>query len=159
MNIQLICVGKLKEKFFADAVREYEKRLSRFARVEIIELSDEKIPDTPSSAEEEKVRRTEGERILKRISDGAWVIAMCIEGETKSSEELSEHLKNAMLSGKSTVTFIIGGSLGLSPEVKKRADVCLSVSPMTFPHQLFRVMLMEQIYRAFKIMHGEAYHK
>ncbi len=159
MNIRLIAVGKLKESFFQDALKEYEKRLSRFVKLEITELADEKIPDHASPKEEERIKNAEGEKILAKIGAGDYVIAMCIEGKEKSSEELAELIKSCALSGKSTVTFLIGGSLGLSDAVKKRADLRLSVSPMTFPHQLFRVMLAEQIYRAFKIINNESYHK
>lgn len=159
MNIRLITVGKLKEDFFRAAMGEYEKRLSRFVKFEVVELPDEKIPDGASPKEEEQVKTAEGEKILAKIGNGDYVIAMCIEGKQKSSEELARLLDSCALSGKSTVTFLIGGSLGLSDAVKKRADIRLSVSPMTFPHQLFRVMLTEQIYRAFKIINNESYHK
>lgn len=159
MNIRLLCVGKIKESFFRDALAEYGKRLGRFVKWEVVELPDEKIPDRPSEKECLRVKETEGEKILAKIGAGDYLIAMCIEGKAKSSEELADLLSTCATSGKSTVTFLIGGSLGLSDAVKRRADLRLSVSPMTFPHQLFRVMLAEQIYRAFKIIHNESYHK
>ena len=159
MKIRIICVGKLKEKYLKDAIAEYTKRLSRFATVEITELNDEKIPDNPSSPDEEKVLLNEGEKILRCISPGDYVISLCVEGELLSSEDFAKKLSGIALSGKSTICFVIGGSLGLHKSVKSRSDFRLSFSRMTFPHQLMRVFLTEQIYRAFKINANEKYHK
>jgi len=158
MNISIICVGKLKEKYLKDAVLEYTKRLSRFAKVEIIELHDEKIPDKASKKEEEQVLVAEGNLILSKIKDTSFVVAMCVEGKLISSEEMSELCEEAAMK-KGHITFIIGGSLGLDERVKKRADRCISFGRITLPHQLIRVVLAEQIYRAFKISNGEVYHK
>lgn len=159
MNLTVLSVGKLKEAFFRDACREYQKRLSRFVKLSVIEVPDIKIPENASPKEEEKVRVSEGKTLLSRIKPSDFVIALCVEGKQKSSEELAAFLSDCALSGKSDLTFIIGGSLGLSDEVKQRADLRLGVSRMTFPHQLFRIMLLEQLYRACKINHGESYHK
>ena len=159
MKIKIVCVGKLKEKYLKDAIDEYTKRLSRFCTVQIIELSDEKIPDNASLAEEEKVLEAEGEKILKNISSSDYVFSLCVEGKALSSEEFAQKLSSVALSGKSTICFVIGGSLGLSKAVKARSDFRLSFSKMTFPHQLMRVFLTEQIYRAFKINANEKYHK
>ena len=159
MKIKIVCVGKLKEKYLKDAIDEYTKRLSRFCTARITELSDEKIPDNPSLAEEEKVLEAEGEKILKCISPSDYVISLCVEGKALSSEEFAQKLSDIALSGKSTICFVIGGSLGLSQRVKARSDFRLSFSKMTFPHQLMRVFLTEQIYRAFKINSNEKYHK
>ena len=159
MKIKIVCVGKLKEKYLKDAIDEYTKRLSRFCIAQITELSDEKIPDNPSLAEEEKVIESEGEKILKCISTSDYVISLCVEGKALSSEEFAQKLSDIALSGKSTICFVIGGSLGLSQRVKARSDFRLSFSKMTFPHQLMRVFLTEQIYRAFKINSNEKYHK
>ncbi|MBQ8859842.1 MAG: 23S rRNA (pseudouridine(1915)-N(3))-methyltransferase RlmH [Ruminococcus sp.] len=158
MNVNIICVGSLKEKFFTDAVSEYKKRLSRYCKFNIIELSEEKISDQETKAQIDKTLLKEGEKILSKIGKNDYCIAMCIEGKNISSEELSKKLEEISLSF-GTVNFIIGGSWGLSDEVKRRADFKLSVSKMTFPHQLFRVMLSEQIYRAFTISSGAKYHK
>lgn len=158
LNVNIICVGNLKEKFFTDAVSEYSKRLSRYCRFSVIELPEEKTTDQSTPAVIEKTLSKEGERILSKIGKSDYVVAMCIEGKIISSEELSQKLEDiSMLSG--TVDFIIGGSWGLSDDVKRRADMKLSVSKMTFPHQLFRVMLCEQIYRAFTISANAKYHK
>ena len=158
LNVNIICVGNLKEKFFTDAVSEYSKRLSRYCRFSVIELPEEKTTDQSTPAVIEKTLSKEGERILSKIGKSDYVVAMCIEGKIISSEELSQKLEDiSMLSG--TVDFIIGGSWGLSDDVKRRADMKLSVSKMTFPHQLFRVMLCEQIYRAFSISANAKYHK
>lgn len=159
MKIKIICVGKLKEKYLKDAISEYTKRLSRFSAVEIAELSDEKIPDNASEAEEEKVLISEGEKILRCVSPSDYVISLCVEGNSLSSEDFAKKLSQLALSGKSSICFIIGGSLGLHNDVKKRSDYKLSFSKMTFPHQLMRVFLTEQIYRAFKINANEKYHK
>ena len=159
MLVKIICVGKIKEKFYRDAVLEYSKRLSRYARIEIIECADEKTPECASVEQCNQIKSREGERILGKIKDGEYVIALAINGKMHSSESLSEHLDKLMLGGKSTIVFIIGGSLGLSNEVLARADEKLSFSALTFPHQLMRVILLEQIYRAFKINNNETYHK
>lgn len=151
-------MGRIKEKFFSDAVNEYLKRLSRFADVTVAEAADEKAPENISSAQMEAVRNKEGERLLKRIKDG-YVIALAIEGKRLTSPQLSELISQKMTEGISHIVFVIGGSLGLSDEVMKRADIKLSFSDMTFPHQLMRVILLEQVYRSFKIMANEPYHK
>ena len=160
LKINIICIGKIKEKYFTDAVAEYAKRLTAFCRFSVIELNEERIrSNTPNEAQIAEVIEAEGRRILQKIGASDYVAAMCIEGKLLSSEELSETLDKAALSGKSTVDFIIGGSYGLSDEVKRRADLRLSMSKMTFPHQLARVILSEQIYRAFEISTNGKYHK
>ncbi len=159
MKLRIICVGRLKENFYRDAVNEFLKRLSRYAEVELIELADEKAPEKLSSAELEGVRLSEGRRILEKLREGDTVIALDILGKQLSSTELAEKLSGWMLEGKSRLAFVIGGSNGLSAEVLSRADFRLSFSKMTFSHQIFRVMLLEQLYRAFKINAGEPYHK
>lgn len=159
MRITCITVGKIKEKYFTMAIEEYAKRLSRYCRLEIVELADEKTPDNASALMEEQIKQKEGERILKAIKEDAYVIALAIEGKQLDSVELSEKLACLGVNGNSHITFIIGGSLGLSKEVLARADYKLSFSRMTFPHQLMRVVLLEQIYRAYRIMNGEPYHK
>jgi len=158
MNINIICVGKIKEDFFVKATAEFEKRLSRFCTFNVITLPDKSIPDNPSEAEEQIVLRKEGEEILKKIGKGDTVIAMCIEGKQLSSRELADKISEFQMQS-STIDFIIGGSLGLSDEVKQRANLKLSMSKMTFPHRIARLMLEEQIYRAFKINANETYHK
>lgn len=158
LNVNIICVGSIKEKFFTDALNEYKKRLQRYCKFNIVELAEEKITDQETQAQIDKTLSKEGERILEKIGKSDYLIAMCIEGKQLSSEELSQKLSEiSMLSG--TVDFVIGGSWGLSKDVKSRADFRLSVSKMTFPHQLFRVMLSEQIYRAFTITANAKYHK
>lgn len=159
MRITVVCVGKLKEKYWQAAVAEYSKRLSRYHKLEIVELADEKAPETMSPAQEEEVKQKEGERILKALKDDAFVIALAIEGKMMTSEELSAFLEKKAVGGVSHIAFVIGGSLGLSPAVMARADYALSFSPMTFPHQMMRVVLLEQIYRAEKIRRKEPYHK
>ena len=159
MNISIITVGKLKEKYLKLAIDEYSKRLSRYCKLDIIELQDEKTPDSASDKEEEQIRDREGKLILSRVRDNAYVVAMDLKGNNLSSEEFSEFISNCGVMGNSNITFIIGGSLGLSEEVRARANYKLCFSKMTFPHQLFRVMLLEQIYRGFRIMKGEPYHK
>ncbi len=159
MNINIIVVGKLKEKFWDMAVLEYVKRLSRFAKITITEIADKKIPENASEKEEEQVLKQEGERILEKVKEGQFVFALCIEGEQLDSVRFSEKIQSLAVSGKSDIAFIIGGSLGLSEEVKKRANFKLSFSKMTFPHQLMRVVLLEQTYRCFKIINNESYHK
>ncbi len=159
MKIKIICLGKLKEKYLRDAIDEYSKRLSRFCTLEIKELSDEKIPDNASAAQEQKILETEAGKIKKYVSDDDYVISLCVEGKQISSEALAGRISEITLSGKSTICFIIGGSLGLDESIKKMSDLRLSFSLMTFPHQLMRVILTEQIYRAFKINSNEKYHK
>ncbi len=159
MKITLITVGKIKEKYFQDAICEYVKRLSKYCNLEIIEVQDEKTSENASQREEEIVKEKEGERILKIIKDKQYVVALAIDGEQKTSEGLANFITNLQVQGKSELAFIIGGSLGLSKEVLHRADDKLSFSKMTFPHQLMRVILLEQIYRSFRIIKGEPYHK
>lgn len=159
MKITLITVGKIKERYFEDAIKEYSKRLSRYCKLEIIQVADEKTPDGAGEALEAQIREKEGQRILAQVKDGAYVIALAIEGKMLDSVELSEMIARLGVEGKSQVSFVIGGSLGLSPAVMARADYALSFSRMTFPHQLMRVILLEQIYRAFRIAAGEPYHK
>lgn len=159
MRIRLICVGKLKEKYLSLGVAEYVKRLSRYCSLEIIELQDEKTPDNGSVAQEILVRNKEGERILKAIKGDTYCIALAIEGNMLSSVELAEKINNLGISGISHINFIIGGSLGLSDEVLSRANYHLSFSSMTFPHQLMRMILLEQIYRSYRIINNQPYHK
>jgi 23S rRNA (pseudouridine1915-N3)-methyltransferase len=152
-------VGKLKEKYWTLGVEEYLKRLSRYCNLEINELTDEKTPDNASSAMEEMIKNKEGERILKALKEDSYCIALAIEGKQLSSEELADKIDQIGINGISHISFIIGGSLGLSDEVLRRADYKLSFSKMTFPHQLMRVVLLEQIYRAYRINHNQPYHK
>ena len=159
MKIKLVTVGKLKEKYLKDGIAEYSKRISRFAAVEMIELADEKTPDRASDSENEKILNLEGNRILSKIGDREFVVVLAIEGKTLSSEEFSKQLEQASINGFSTLTFVIGGSLGLSPQVKKRANLSLGFGRLTLPHQLMRLVLVEQIYRAFTIQQGSPYHK
>ena len=159
MKIKLVTVGKLKEKYLKDGIAEYSKRISRFAAVEMIELADEKTPDRASDSENEKILNLEGNRILSKIGDREFVVVLAIEGKTLSSEEFSKQLEQASINGFSTLTFVIGGSLGLSPQVKKRANLSLSFGRLTLPHQLMRLVLVEQIYLAFTIQQGSPYHK
>lgn len=157
-RITVLCVGKLKEKFYADAAAEYIKRLSRYCKIEVTELPETRLPEDPSPAEIKKALAAEATAIRQKLEGGA-VVAMCIEGQTCSSEALSKKLAAFALEGKSKVTFLIGGSFGLDETLKKQADWRLSMSPMTFPHHLARVMLLEQIYRACQIAEGTRYHK
>ena len=159
MNITLITVGKLKEKYLKDAVYEYSKRMGSYCKLEIIELPDEKIPDNPSVKEQEMVKEKEGQRILKCVKENSFVIALEIQGKMLDSNELAEKINMLGLTGKSNITFVIGGSLGLDESVLRRSDFSLSFSKMTFPHQLMRIILLEQIYRSFRIIHNEPYHK
>lgn len=159
MKITCVVVGKIKEKYFTDAIKEYSKRLSRYCKLEIVELADEKTPDGASEAEELAIREKEGERILKALKDDAYVIALAIEGKMLDSVELSRKIESLGISGTSHIAFVIGGSLGLALAVMKRADYALSFSRMTFPHQLMRVVLLEQLYRSYRIMKNEPYHK
>lgn len=159
MKIDIICAGKIKEKYFRDAADEYMKRLSRYDRMSIIEVKDEKTPESASEHQEDLIRRTEGERMEKFLSAQAFVIALAIGGKKYDSPGLAAELASLALKGVSHLQFVIGGSLGLSDEILKKADMKLSFSDMTFPHQLMRVILLEQIYRCEKINHHEPYHK
>lgn len=159
LTVTVIAVGKIKEKYFTDAIAEYSKRLGRYCKLNIVELKDEATPDNPSDKERDAVLKKEGERISERIPKGAYVVALCIEGKTKSSVEFSRLLEQTAAGGSSEIVFIIGGSLGIYDDIKKRADFKLSFSGMTFPHQLMRVILLEQLYRAFNISGGGKYHK
>ena len=159
MKIKVVTVGKLKEKYLKDGIAEYSKRISRFAKFEMIELADEKTPDRASESENQKILEIEGQRILSKVGDRDFVIVLAIEGKTFSSEEFSKHLEEASIKGFSTLTFIIGGSLGLAQDVKKRANLYVSFGRLTLPHQLMRLVLVEQIYRAFTIQQGSPYHK
>lgn len=159
MKITLICVGKLKEKYLIKGVDEYTKRLGRYCNLEIIELPDEKTPDNAGEALEAIIKKKEGERILKSLKDGSYAIALAIEGRMLSSEELAQRIETLGVSGTSHISFIIGGSLGLSNEVLNRANARLSFSKMTFPHQMMRMILLEQIYRAYRINNHQPYHK
>ncbi len=159
MNINLICVGKVKENYFRDAIKEYEKRLSRYCKLQIIEVSDEKTPDQASDAENLMIKDKEGKRILSKIKDSDYVIALAIEGKKYDSVSFSNCIEKLGLTGNSNLSFVIGGSLGLSDEVLRRSDMKISFSDMTFPHQLMRVILLEQVYRAYRIMNHEPYHK
>lgn len=159
MKITVLCVGKIKEKYYRDAVAEYEKRLSRYCKLEIIEVADEKTPDKASVALEDQIKQREAERILKYIRDDAYCIALAIDGKGYDSMGFSKHIDGLGIAGKSNVIFVIGGSLGLHESVLQRADERISFSAMTFPHQLMRVILLEQIYRCYRIINGEPYHK
>ncbi|MGN0455123.1 MAG: 23S rRNA (pseudouridine(1915)-N(3))-methyltransferase RlmH [Ruminococcus sp.] len=159
LNISLICIGNLKEKYWAQAVEEYSKRLSAFCRFSVIQLNEERISNNPSPGEIDRILNAEGKRILEKIPKNSYVISMCIEGKQISSNELSQKIDDISLSGKSSLCFIIGGSWGLSQQVKQRSDFKLSMSKMTFPHQMARVILCEQIYRAFEISSNGKYHK
>lgn len=159
MKITIIAVGKIKERFYTEALSEYSKRLSKYVKLEVLEVADEKTPDQASEREEAQILDKEGQRILSKIPQNAYVVALAIQGKMLTSEGLSEKLAELGLRGDSHVAFVIGGSLGLAPSVLERADFKLSFSKMTFPHQLMRVILLEQIYRAMRIMRNEPYHK
>ncbi|MEL7609178.1 MAG: 23S rRNA (pseudouridine(1915)-N(3))-methyltransferase RlmH [Bacillota bacterium] len=159
MNVRVIAVGRLKERFYEDAQKEFVKRLSRYCAIEVIEVQDEPAREKLSSAERERVLDIEGARILSRVREDETLVALCIDGEMRSSEQFASEIAALALAGKSKISFAIGGSLGLSEGVRRRANIRLSFSPMTFSHQIFRAMLLEQIYRAFKINAGEPYHK
>lgn len=159
MLIQIVAVGKLKERYWVDGIAEYAKRLGPYAKLQLTEVPDEKAPENLSEAGAEQVKRKEGERILGQIKPDAYVIALAIQGQTWASEELARQLDRLATTGRSHVVFVIGGSLGLADDVLARADAKLSFGPMTFPHQMMRLMLVEQVYRAFKIQRGEPYHK
>ncbi len=159
MNINIIAVGKIKEKYTRDGIREFEKRLSRYCNLKIIEIDDEKAPENLSQRDMELVKDKEGKKILSKILQNSHIISLEIEGRQLSSEELSKKMEDLMIDGINDITFIVGGSLGLSSEVRNRANFKLSFSNMTFPHQLMRLILLEQIYRGFRIMKGEPYHR
>ena len=158
-KITLLCVGKMKEKFYIQAAEEYVKRLTRFCKIEIIELPEERLPESPSPAQVEAALAREAEAIRGKLPASALLVAMCVEGKLLSSEELSDFLARRAAQGASHVVFVIGGSFGLHPSIKERAELQLSMSPMTFPHHLARVMVLEQIYRACQIAAGTKYHK
>lgn len=158
-KIKIVCVGKIKEKFYTMAVDEYVKRLSRYCKLEIVELPDEKTPDNASDVVNDMIKKTEADKILKNIKDDAYVITLEILGKMLDSVELSQKLDNLAITGAGEIVFVIGGSLGLHESVSKRSNFKLSFSKMTFPHQLMRVILLEQIYRAYRISSNEPYHK
>ena len=159
MKITILTVGKIKEKYLRDAIGEYTKRLSKYCKLEIIEVSDEKTPDNASEVVEESIRQKEGERLLKQIKSDDFVITLEIKGQMLDSVAFADKIEKLGIQGKSHITFVIGGSLGLSQEVMNRSDYAISFSKMTFPHQLMRVILLEQIYRGYRIMTNEPYHK
>lgn len=159
LNIYIICVGKIKERYLREGLEEYRKRLSAYAKIEVREVDDERAPENLSEKEAEQIKRKEGERILSALPKSSYVIALAIEGKMLSSEHLAEHIEELGVLGKSDISFVIGGSLGLSDTVLSEADMKLSFSKMTFPHQLMRLILTEQIYRAFRIIKGQPYHK
>ena len=159
MNIKVICIGKLKEKYWVDAVSEYSKRLTPYCSLEIAELKESRLKQNAGPAEEEEVKVNEGREILQKISQSDYVISLEIKGKRLTSEQLADKMSELALGGRTDIDFVIGGSLGLSAEVSRRADYKLSFSDMTFPHQMMRVILLEQIYRSFKIRRGEPYHK
>lgn len=159
MKISIVCVGKIKEKFFKDAINEYMKRLSKFCKIEIMEVQDEKTEENLSENAEEEIRVKEGKRILKVLPENAYMILLAIKGEELESVAFARKIEKLSVSGVSHIAFVIGGSLGTSKEIYDRADLLLSFSKMTFPHQLMRVVLLEQVYRAYKIINGEPYHK
>lgn len=159
MKITILTVGKIKENYFSLAISEYVKRLGKYCRLQIVEVPDERTPDTQNEAEELIVKKREGERLWKYIREDSHVVVLAIEGQQLSSVEFSDKLSRLMVDGKSDITFVIGGSLGLDAGIIRRADILLSFSKMTFPHQLMRVVLLEQLYRAYRIMNNEPYHK
>lgn len=159
MKVKFITVGKLKEKYLREGIQEYQKRLSRFTQVEMIELPDERIPDRASQSEKEHIIEKEGQRIAAKIQDRDYLVVLAIEGRLQSSEEFSKELAQATLKGYSTLTFVIGGSLGLSEKLKKQANLLISFGRLTLPHQLMKLVLVEQVYRSFMIQEGSPYHK
>lgn len=159
MNITLVAVGRIKERYFREAAAEYQKRLSRYCRLDIVEVADEKTPDGASKVEEDRIKQREAERILKHVREDAYCVALAIDGEKYDSVALSKHFDGLLLSGKSNLVLVVGGSLGLHETVLRRADERLSFSDLTFPHQLMRVILLEQLYRCFRIRNHEPYHK
>ena len=159
MKITILCVGKIKERFFRDGIEEYKKRLSKYCKLEIMEVADEKTPDRASEAEEQKIKEKEAERLEKYIKKDAYVVVLAIDGKMLDSVELSEKINQLGINGTSHIIFIIGGSLGLDDKIIRQADYKLSFSKMTFPHQMMRMILMEQIYRSYRILNHEPYHK
>lgn len=159
MKITILCVGKIKEKYLRDGIAEYSKRLGRYCKLEIVEVADERTPDKSSEAEETQIRRTEGERLLRQIRPDDYVVTLAIRGRMPDSVELSRWIETLGIQGKSRLVFVIGGSLGLSDEVMSRGNDSISFSRLTFPHQLMRMILLEQVYRGYRIMHHEPYHK
>lgn len=159
MKITILCVGKIKEKFYRDAIEEYSKRLSRYCKLEIVGVADEKTPDNASEAVKQKIMEKEGERMEKYLREDAFVIALALDGIMLDSVELSEKIERLGIGGTNHIMFLIGGSLGMTEEILRRADMRLSFSKMTFPHQLMRVILLEQIYRSYRIANHEPYHK
>ncbi len=159
MKITILTVGKIKEKYFTAAIAEYTKRLSRYCKLEVIEVADEKTPDNASEHEENLIRAKEGDRLKKYIKIGAYIISLAIQGKQTTSEGIAEKIHNLGLKGESHIIFIIGGSIGIDQNILNNSDELLSFSKMTFPHQLMRVVLLEQIYRAYRIINGEPYHK
>lgn len=159
MKVTIIAVGKLKERYLKEGIGEYTKRLSRFCDLQLLEVDDEQAPDSLSAMQEEQVKKKETARILSKLKEGTFLIVMDVKGDKKSSEGFATTLQACFNTGKSNITFVIGGSLGLDTELIKKADLRLSISDMTFPHQLTRLILLEQLYRAFKIINGETYHK
>ncbi len=159
MDLRLLCVGKLKEAFYTDAVKEYSKRLTPFCRLEILELPEQRLPDRPSQAQIQAALKKEGEHIAEKLLPGSVIVALCVEGKLLSSEQWAAKLQDWMVQGRSKLTLILGSSYGLHPDIKARAQLKLSMSPMTFPHHLARVMILEQLYRAFQIQGGSPYHK
>lgn len=159
MNISVVSVGKIKEKYLVDGIKEYAKRLSKYCKLNLIEVADEKAPENLSQQDELIVKKKEGTKILSKIKDNTYLIALAIEGEQLTSEALSKKIDKLMVEGVSDISFVIGGSLGLSEEVLERSNYKLSFSKMTFPHQLMKMILLEQVYRGFRISKGEPYHK
>ncbi len=159
MKITILCVGKIKEKYFRDGIAEYKKRLSKYCKLEIIEVADEKTPDNASETEELQIKEKEGQRMEKHLKKNAFKIALAIEGEMIDSVQLSKKIEQLGVNGQSHIIFVIGGSLGIAPSIMKQMDYKLSFSKMTFPHQLMRMVLLEQIYRSYRIINGEPYHK
>lgn len=159
MKVTIIAVGKLKERYLKEGIGEYTKRLSRFCDLQMVEVEDEQAPETLSPAQEEQIKKKEAIKISNKLKDGTFLIVLDVKGEKKSSEGFASALQNCFTSGRSNITFIIGGSLGIETELIKKADIRLSLSDMTYPHQLARLILLEQIFRAFKIINGEPYHK
>lgn len=159
LSVHIICVGKLKERFYLDASQEYLKRLSAYCRLTVTELSEQRLPATPSQAQIDAALVQEAQTIRARLPGGAYVVALCVEGTARSSEQLAQLVARCQLDGYKHLVFLIGGSFGLDRTLKAQANLQLSMSPMTFPHHLARIMLLEQIYRAFKINEGSAYHK
>jgi 23S rRNA (pseudouridine1915-N3)-methyltransferase len=159
MKITIVAVGKLKERYLKDGIGEYSKRLSRFCDLKLVEVADEQAPDSLSPAQEDQIKKKEADRILSKLKDGTFLIVLDVKGMRKTSEEFASTLQGCFNAGRSNITFVIGGSLGLDVQLVKKADLALSLSDMTFPHQLTRMILLEQIFRAFKIINGETYHK